>query len=419
MKRLLTKLRSPEVFKLVSVFVDQFFMSLSTLLTSIVLARTYDKLAYADIVLLFSINIFILGFQSSIISKPYAINLNDAISKKENNEYFHFSVLLKLLFNFLIVLVFPFIFFLSFDAFSFSKLCLFLAYIISHGTYFFVREVLLSERKTKQNLVYGLLCSTGIITLLIFIYLKGIKEVSFFLISASAIYVVLFLIYASYTIRFKLFSFSRFGLFFRRNWQVGSWMLGSNVFFFLSSSIYPWILLYCDLKVEIAILGVLMSVGSIINPILTALSAYLLPFFVKFNGNYKKLKHMAFNWTKVFIGLSLLLLLVGGFYGQEIIVLMFGKKYAGLGLIAFFPFLVQAINVSFQPMKITLNAIKRTDINFWILVPRSVIAIFLGYVLVQNFGLVGVFYTMIIENTFYQILNFALYRKILNVSPND
>ncbi len=387
-------------------------MSLTTLMVSIVLARTYDKAIYADIVLLFSINIFVLGFQSSIISRPYAINLNDF---KEDKGYFHFNLLLKVLFTFIVVIVFPALYLFLFRNGGMGKMWLYLLYIVSYGSYFFVREILLSQRATKQNLVYGLLCSTGMIALLIVIYLNKLVVIDIFLIFASAVYLTLALFYFFTSLEIRKLPFSKFRTFFSKNWKVGKWMLGSNVFFFLSASIYPWILLLCGFKLEIAILGVLMSVANVINPILTALSSYLLPVFVKYSENFTSLKKLVNNWTKLFIAFSLLLLFIGGVFGQEIVVLLFGGKYANLGLLAFFPFLVQAINVIFQPIKITLNAIKRTDVNFWILIPRSAVSLLLGYFLVTNFGLEGVFYTMIIENIFYQILNLIMYRRIVKV----
>ena len=167
-------------------------------------------------------------------------------------------------------------------------------------------------------------------------------------------------------------------------------------------------MLYITTKSDIAIFGVLIGISGIINPVLTALNSYLLPLFVKMNTNYRQLDKTVKKWTLLFMCMALFLAGIGYFFGQNIIVLLFGEKYADLGVLAIYPFVVQAINILFVPLKISLNAIKRTDINFWILLPRSIVSVGLGYYLISLFGLVGVFYTMIIENMVYQILQYII-----------
>lgn len=390
-------------------------MSITTLLTTVVLARTYSKTSYADLVLLFSITLFILGFQSAIISKPYAINLNDF---KENNtlNYFYFNLNLKLVFTFGIIIIFPLLYYISYDTWDASKFFLFLLYIIAHSSYFFVRETLLSERKTQQNLMYGLVCSAGFISLLLFILFNQLKDIKIFLGTASIIYLAIALVYLFKNIRKAKIIKRKYLIYWNTNWKVGKWLLGSNFLFHLSSNIYPWLLLYMTTKDDIAIFGVLISIANLVNPILTALSSYLLPIFVKMNKNYNEINHNVKRWGLLFGLMAFILVFVGYFTGQHIINLLFGVKYKGLGLLVIYPFIVQAITIVFQPFKIALNAIKRTDINFWVLIPRSIISVILGYFFISKFGLTGVFYTMMIENLFYQISYFIVYKKIIN--PN-
>ncbi|WP_236002934.1 lipopolysaccharide biosynthesis protein [Luteirhabdus pelagi] len=404
---------SEEAPKLLSVLIDQVFMSLTTLLTTVILARTYDKLVYADYVLLLSITLFTLGLQSSFISKPYAINLSD-FKEKNSFDFYNFNISLKYVFTLFILLVFPLAYYFLFDNWDTSALLHYLFYIVAYTFYFFVRETLLSERKTRQNLYYGLGCSLGLLTLLGIIYFNEIAQLEFFLKYASLIYLG---VTAIYLIRnsHSVFKFrERYRSFFHTNWKVGRWLVGSNFLFHLSSNIYPWLLLLLSNKSNVAVLGVLMSIGSLISPLLTALNSYLLPLFVKLKLNYSRIHALVRRWLVIFGGLALLLVTVGYFLGQDIMVLVFGEKYADLGLLVLYPFIVQAINVAFQPFKIALDAVKRTDVNFWILIPRSLIAVGLGYFLIHQYGLVGAFYTMIIENLLYRLLHFFIYTRIIN-----
>lgn len=410
--RSLYKLNSKEAPKLFSVFVDQVFMSASTLLTTIILARTYEKIVYADLVLLFSLSLFILGLQSSAISKPYAINLND-FKEGQRRQFFRFTVSTKLGFTVLLILLFPLLYRLLFQEWDVSRLLHYLLFIVAYTFYFFVRETLLSQRKTRQNLGYGLFCSVSLIALLLFIYFNNITSLTFYLKVASAIYLLasgVFLVRNAANL--TLYHRDYKGYFFK-NWTLGKWLLGSNMLFHASSNIYPWLLLYLTTKSDIAVFGVLMSVGSVINPLLTAVNSYLLPLFVRKNTYFKKIHGLVKQWGLFFIAMAVALVGVGYFFGQEIVVLFFGSKYAELGLLVLYPFLVQAIKVVFQPFKIALEAVKRTDVNFWVLIPRSILALGLGFLLVRSYGLAGAFYTMILENLVYQLLQLYYYRKII------
>jgi len=401
-----------ETSKLAYVVIDQVFTSLVTALTAIVLARTYLKTDYADLVLLFSIAVFILGFQSAVISKPYAINLND-FQQDEVNEYYRFNFLLKLLFTIATIIIFPIIYYLVFNNWNTIQLLLFLTYVLAHTSYFFIRETLLSERKTSQTAAYGLSCSLSICAILLLILFLKLDDIAFYLVSVSLIYVVTCLFYLSNNWG-RIGKITRgFNTFWKVNWNEGKWLAGANFLFYLSSGVYPWLLLYLTTKEDIAIYGALMSLGNLATPLSKALSSYLLPLFVKMNKDIRLLNHTVKLWSLLFGVIAFTLISIGFLLGQAIVELLFGEKYNGLEALVIFPFIFQAINIIFQPCRVALYAVKRTDISFWILIPRSLIALGLGYYLVSNYGIIGVFYTMVIENIVHQSLNLFMYKSIV------
>jgi len=409
--KLVKSVRFIELTKLFSVLLDQAFMSISTLLTTIVLARTYDKVVYAEFVLLISITLFVLGLQNSIISKPYAINLAD-FKNEQRFRYFHFNVCAKLVFSVFVILSFPIIYFFLFGDFNFLRLIPYLVYIIRYTFYFYIREMLLSERKTIQNLVYGLCCSLSLILLLIFVFYSKDSDIDFFLLFSSLIYFTVTIVYFINNLRNIKLLKKEVKQYFLVNWKVGKWLLGTSFLFQMSSGIFPWLLLYLTTKSDVAIFGVLTSVSSIINPVLQALSSYLLPLFVKFNLDYKKIREMVNNWTLVFGFMSVCLVILGYFFGQNLIDLFFGNKYYELGFIVVMPFIAQAINVIFQPFNISLKAIKRTDVEFWLYLPTAGLTLVIGYFSVLNFGLLGVFYTIFFQNLFFNMLQYLIYFRL-------
>lgn len=406
-------IESQEFPKLLSVLADQFFMSITTFATTIILARTFEKFVYADFVLLISISLFVLGFQSSLISKPYSINISDYSNSSDSN-FFQFNLQSKLVFTLGFILIFPIAYFLIFNDLDLKNIFFYAIFIISFSFYFFIRDTMLSMRQTKQNMYYGLACSIGVIIILMFISVKEIQEVYFYLGWVSVIYLCLTSIYFFKNLKFLKIPIVEQKEYLKVNWKPGKWLVGTNFLYYLSVDIYPWLLLYLTTKNDVAMLGVLLSIASLTNPILKALNSYLLPIYVRVRDDITKIKHLVKNWTFFFGVLSLLLVLIGYFFGKDIIFLFFGNKYSEVGDIVIYPFVLQAIVILFQPFRIALTALKRTDIDFWIYIPRSIIAIGLGYFFVTKFGIYGVFYTMIVENSFYQsilALNYYIITK--------
>ncbi|WP_200980053.1 lipopolysaccharide biosynthesis protein [Echinicola sp. 20G] len=398
--------------KLISVMVDQGIMSLATFFTTVVLARNVSKNDYANFVLLVSITLFILGIQSALISKPFAINQND-FGKHRVQQYRNYTYLFKLFFTLGLVLTIPVLYLLD-HGFDSDLFALGIFYILAYLSYYFLREMLLSERKTKDNLICGLFGGGGILLFLLFFFLSGNTSLNLFLMGSSLIYLVIsgvFYLKNYQKVKVEL----RWIKYFKKvNWKVGKWLLGSNLFFHIANQVYPWLLLILSRKEDIATVGILMSIASLINPILTALSAYLLPIFVRSNKEIGKIKELTKKWTLIFFIMALILVLIGLGMGNNIVQWFFSEKYAGLGFVVFLPFINQAINILFQPIKVAMNAVKRTDVAFQLLVMRSVVAVLLGYYLVLNYGVLGVFMTKIIENIIYNGFQVYWFNKLLN-----
>ena len=69
--------------------------------------------------------------------------------------------------------------------------------------------------------------------------------------------------------------------------------------------------------------------------------------------------------------------------------------------------------IAFEPIKISLEAIKRTDVSFWVLLVRTIFAVLFGFYFVFNYGLLGVFYTKIMESILYNIIQIIIYKKLI------
>lgn len=400
-----------EKFKFLTVIADQALMSIVSIIASIVFARCLPKDTFADYVLLLSITMFFLGFQRALITVPYSILLND-FAEHRQKEYFsasvHLKIYLSLLFS-IVLLILKFIIDIDFKTLVFYEV-----FIFGYTLYFFLRELLLSQRKTIDVFFLGLIISLMLLVFLGVFYLNNSQEIGVYYYYACFTYSAVSIFYL---IKEKSFiRIPKLKSYFFRNLKLGKWLLGTNTLFHIVNQMYPWLLLYFTEKSDIAILGVLLSVANLVNPFLKAMNAYIMPVFVRSNRDYLKLNNLVKRWLFLFMIIASSLVCVGYFFGETLIAIMFGDKYGGLSYFIIYPFINQALKIAFEPIRIAIQAIKRTDISFWILLGRSIVAFIFGVYFISNFGLLGVFYTQILESVIYNIVQVIIYKKLLTTN---
>ena len=412
MLRKFRELDRSEVRKISSIILDQGITSGVSFFTTLILSRFWQINDYANFVLVTSIAVTILGFQRALVSQPFIINRND-FGGKENAEYLHANIWYKLIFTLFVFLFLPFGILISQSYDEIGTLFIFTSYIIAHSSFYFLKDILLGKRETTLNLQYSLFSNAIVIAILIFIFFSQRRETLIFYAGVTLTFLVGFSVFCLRNKEFIRLNSKKLIEFFKPNWKVGKWILGSTFFFSISSQIYPWLLLVFVSKNEVAIYGVLLSISSLVNPLVTSIKTYLLPLFTKIRHDKKRMVVLVKRWVFIFSSLSITMITTGLFVGEEIIELFFGDKFSNLGIIVVLAFVDQGLNILFQPVDMALNALKRTDIGFWLMLFRSVLALVLGLLLVSNFGLIGVFLTRIVENIFFQTVNIYLFKKII------
>ena len=408
------KISTLEFKKLITVVIDQGLVSLTSFLISVILANNFDKLDYANFILLTSITMMILGFQRAIITQPFAINFNDYTGVEKIN-YLNYNVLLKIIFNLLLLLLFPFYLFFNEGNESFSMNLILLFYVIAFTSYFFVKDILLSSRQTKKAFYFGSFISILIFLLLVVIYSWKIIDLRTFILGLSFIYFLSFVMFFFLQNRIKKKYYNFKNNFLSKNWEVGKWIVGSNLLYSIFHQATPWIVLYFLSKNEVAIYAVLISITHLMNPVLTSLSSYLLPLFTTYTQKINFFKKKFVFWECVFLCIAIVFLIFGIVFGEWLITIIFGSKYANLGWIVILPFICQSINVLFKPVDIAMNALKKTDLGFYMQLFRTFLSLLLAYIFILNFGLAGVFIAKIIETLLYQIILFSKIYKLMTI----
>jgi O-antigen/teichoic acid export membrane protein len=393
--------------KLATMISEQAIVSFATFLISATIAKVYDKMDYANFVLLSSIAMSILGFQRAIITQPFVINYLD-YTRLEKIKYYRFTIKSKIIFNFVLLFLLPILlFFLEFESKTF------VIYIISFTSYFFVKDILIGLRQTRFTLYIGITVSAMLMLALFISRFGNILDFNLLILIISLIYFSVFLFLAIKTKRNKKSHHLSKNMFVLDNWRIGKWILGSSLLYSLYAQATPWIILGILTRVEVATYGILVTVTSLINPIMASVNSYLLPLFTTYKEKHQILKERFIYWQIVFVFSGLALAIFGVVFGEVLVVLVFGSKYNNMGWLVILPFFNQAISVCFQPVDILLNAIKRTDVVFYIAFFRMCLSLILLYFLIRKYGLMGVFVAKIIENLIYQVLIFCRTIKIL------
>lgn len=401
---------SGEKLKFFALTIDQALISLVSLSASVVFARSLSKDVFADYILLLSVTMFFLGFQRALVNIPYSILFNDYKEEKQQ-DYFSASVFFKLCLSLVfsaILFILKYIWDIDFITLVFYQL-----FVFGYTLFFFLRDMLLSEREIYKVFNFGLINSFFLLTFLGVFYFLDFKNIQYFYFLSFSIYSISSFVFLINKSTLILITKAKMIFFFTRNFKVGKWILGSNTLFHISNQLYPWFLLYFSNKEDIAVLGVLVSVSNLVNPFLMAMNSFVLPLFVKENKDYSNLHSLVLKWLFLFMTIAFLLLFVGYFLGEYLLLFMFGDKYSNLGYLIMFPFINQALKIAFEPITISLVAIKRTDISFWVFLARTIFAVLFGIYFVFNYGLLGVFYTKIMESILYTSIQIIIYKKLV------
>jgi len=177
-----------------------------------------------------------------------------------------------------------------------------------------------------------------------------------------------------------------------RNWGFGKWIFASSLVFDISAYSYPWILTYYHGPASTGVWAACFGAVAITNPIVIGMVNHIGPEIVHSfaAGGISALRRMVrktnFAFLLLLAPLSVVLLL----FGDWLVVLFYGEKYGGYGLVVS----LLAVDIWMSPPRITLArallAMERADVDFVTnFVPLAVVLV-LGLWLVRAFGPLGV-----------------------------
>lgn len=392
--------------------IEQSGASITLFVTSVLLARSVVKEEFGLYVLGLTIVVTAIGFQQALITAPYAILYH---SKKPYERTQYLAASLSFQNIFLVcggaVFLFAAIYMIAvreWRLLSFSS-CL-LIYFAGQASMTFFKYILIAQLDVRKNFFF---CST--------IYLFSLVTIAsiykFDILSTNITLIALGILsglisFLLYRVSFRaesdghLVTYSP-KLYRAENWALGKWMAGSNVCFFFSSQIFPWLLLAFRDATSVAEFGVVMSATRILAPATQGLSSFLLPKLSNLIARRERMKGILIQLLGGMLVAGLLLVLLGHLFGDAIIAYLYSSQYSDLGILVTLGFLLQGLNLLNMPVQIALNAYKRTDLGFNSIVVSMVFALLFGVILTYKNGVVGSLISLLVSN-----LAGMLYRSV-------
>jgi O-antigen/teichoic acid export membrane protein len=175
------------------------------------------------------------------------------------------------------------------------------------------------------------------------------------------------------------------------NWQHGRWLFLSALTWAAVSTAYPWILTYFHGVRQVGAWGAAFSALALCNVPMLGLQNYAGAHILNegARGGMSRLRRRILGWSALFVGISLLFFAAYALEGERIVVLLYGAKYRGLGLLAALLALnIVATSANFCVSR-GLFAIGRADLDLAVNTVPAAFLIAAGVWLTAAFGTTG------------------------------
>jgi len=177
----------------------------------------------------------------------------------------------------------------------------------------------------------------------------------------------------------------------QKNWVFGKWVFASGLVWAISMNLYPWLLAFFHGTASAGVWAACLGVVSVGNPALLGIQNFVGPKIVHVYvaEGPRALRRLVLKITAVVALPMSLLCLVMIFWGDRLIALLYGRQYAGNGLVVAIlalNLLVTAVAFSFSR---ALFAIERADLDFLVNFAALFMMVTLGLWLVRALGPLG------------------------------
>lgn len=177
----------------------------------------------------------------------------------------------------------------------------------------------------------------------------------------------------------------------KKNWVFGKWVFASGLIWAVSMNLYPWLLASFHGVASAGVWAACMGVVSVGGPVMVGIQNLAGPKIahVYAEQGHNALRRLVFRITAIVATPISLLCLVTFIWGGQLVVLMYGRQYAGHGVIVAVLALNLLVSAIAFPFSRALFAADRADLDFFVNFTALFIMLTLGLWLVRAFGPLG------------------------------
>jgi len=388
-------LSRPTIRKGVITLADQAVVSVTNFLTGVIVGRACTKEELGLYMLGFTIVLFFIGLQSSIISIPYTV-YGPRLEPKDLFEYTGSTLTHQ------------------FALSTIATICLISAGLtlslgigpegLSQVTWALavtIIFILLREYARQLFFAHLRMQTAFLMDLCLFGFqIGGLIAFAYLdLLSASKAYLVIGvesgLVTFYWLILFrKTFLFKRLRVLvdLGRNWSFGKWHVLSTLSNFVGNQAFPWFLAAFHGTTATGVLAACLGISALANPLLMGVINFLRPHAAHAlnHGGTDQMLPIIFKSTIVIAMFMCLFGAIVFLLGEQLVVLIYGAKYAGTGLIMAILIIGMCVNALLIPINCALHALNRPDVGFKSRFIAMGVTLTLGLWLVSSFGATGV-----------------------------
>ncbi len=409
---------------------DQAASSITNFLTGVIIGRTCLQEEFGLYMLCYSTILLVADIQMSLISSPYMV-FSQRLTGNQLARYTGSILVHQMIMSgFLIFLLIGGGLFASYSPFFASlndtasyisvlfTLAITITFILLRD---YIRKVCFALFQMKSALLLDI--SSGMIQLSGLLILSQTQMLSagssFAIIGISCAITAA----AWFFLNRKLFiiDLNQALLDFKKNWNLSKWVFLSGLLWACGMTLYPWVLTLFHGTAANGVWGACFAIAALTNPLILGIQNYLGPKVVQVYTE----KGLVEVWTFcirssiLFCCTILPFSLILFFFGDQLLVLIYGEPYKGNGLVVSILSLnLLALAAGFSVSR-ALLAIERSDLFFAAnFVPLSIM-LTAGLFLVKTYGPLGVASALLTGSIITSIVMFTLFSRVLKTSEKE
>lgn len=373
---------------------DQAVASATNFVTGVIIARACSKEEFGLYMLGFSLILLITDLQTSLISTPYMVYAPRL--KGSAHALYTGSILIHQLafslFTMLALLCGAFVVTIGVAPRGLGPLMWALVAVIAMIMLReFARRVCFARLKLKTAFFFDTCVAVVQISGLLVLVRFGLLSASraYWVVGSACGIAVLWWLWADKGFYHSRRSESLADL--KKNWILGKWVFASGLVVAVSMNLYPWLLAFFHGTASAGVWAACLGVVSVGNPAVLAIQNLVGPKIAHVHAaeGPRALRRLVLKISAVIALPMSLLCLVMIFWGGRLIALLYGRQYAGNGLVVTIMALNVLVTATAFPFSRALFAIERADVDFLVNLAALVIMVTLGLWLVRAFGPLG------------------------------